>query len=90
MTPGELSDGIAAMLAAGSDTKPKLPHNNRAVTLNTDEICARLGIARRTFYRRLRNGWKDGYWFFQVGGRWYIRESHLEELITLMESGKLK
>ncbi|MDE5703680.1 MAG: helix-turn-helix domain-containing protein [Bacteroidales bacterium] len=81
---------ISAIVAAAT-AKPKPPlHNSKAVMLNSDEVCARLGISRRTLDRRLREGWRDGYWFFKVKGHWFIRESHLEELITLMESGKLK
>ena len=67
----------------------KRPHNSNAVVLNADEICARLGISRRTLDRRLRGGWNEGCWFFKQKGRWHIRESHLEELIGLMEYGKI-
>ncbi len=69
--------------------KPKPQHNSKAVVLNADEICARLGISRRTLDRRLRGGWNEGHWFFKQKGRWHIRESHLEELIGIMEYGRL-
>ncbi len=90
MTPEELSNNIAAMLAAGSDTKPKLPHNSKAVILNAKEICERLKISQRTLYRRLATDWGSGYWFFKINDKWHIRESHLEDLIGLMETGQIK
>lgn len=75
--------------AAAVPTASKRPHNSNAVVLNADEICAQLGISRRTLDRRLRGGWNEGHWFFKQKGRWHIRESHLEELISWMEYGKI-
>lgn len=52
--------------------------------LRTPEICQALGISRRTFYRRLSAGWKDGHGFFceSKRGGWCIRDKDLDTLIN--------
>ena len=51
--------------------------------LHAPEICRALGISRRTFYRRLAAGWKDGHGFFLESkrGGWCIRDKDLDMLI---------
>ncbi len=75
---------------AGNTDKKKRPYNSKAVILNATEICQRLKISQRTLYRRLATDWAEGYWFFKIHDKWHIRESHLEELIGLMETGQIK
>lgn len=57
--------------------------------LHTKEICRALGISRRTFYRRLASGWKDGYGFFieSTRGGWCIRDKDLDMLIEGIRNG---
>lgn len=51
--------------------------------LRTKEICEALGMSRRTLYRRLQTGWKDGYGFFldEESGKWCIKDTDLKMLI---------
>lgn len=57
--------------------------------LRTKESCQFLGMSRRTFGRRLEDGWKQGHWFFKEKREWCIRAKHLEQLVAAMENGEL-
>ncbi len=83
-------DGSAVPVPEEQPAAPRRTHNSKAVILAAPEICQRLKISQRTLYRRLATDWAEGYWFFKIHDKWHIRESHLEELIGLMETGQIK
>lgn len=81
---------VPALAPVASPSRPRQQHNSKAVILTAPEVCQRLKISQRTLYRRLATDWADGHWFFKIHDKWHIRESHLEELIGLMEIGEIK
>lgn len=66
----------------------KSPWSDRHTTvIRGREIAYRLGISLRTFSRRMRDEWREGYGFFKDGRDWCIREDGLDKVIAGIEEG---
>lgn len=69
--------------------------NTNPNLLNSEQICVRLSISRRTFQRLIPILKQFGLFQTAVTGRgavmrWFIRENNLEKYINGLESGQLR